>query len=127
MSTNDALYQTPTKRSNVVRVLHWGDNPAVITALIGSMRFKSEFDSVARTFAQRGEIVLAPHVYSTNMGLDKDDTDLLHEMALKRIEMADKVFVINPNNKMNEHVYEEIEYAHSLHRTVTYLDTPAGK
>ena len=126
MSTHDAIPNAP-KRSNVVKVLHWGDDPAIVRCLIGSIRFKNEFESAAKAFAQRGEVVLAPHVYSTGNGLDKEETDLLHEMALKRIEMADIVFVINPNNRMNENVHKEIAYAESLGRTVMYLETPATK
>ena len=125
MSTHDGLAEK--QKSNVVkiRVLHWGDKPAPITCLIGSPRFKSEFDHVARALSQRGEIVMAPHIYSNGNGLDKEDTDLLHELALKRIEMADIVFVINPNNRTNDNVRNEISYAKSLDRTVLYLDTPA--
>ena len=125
MSTHDALAEP--KKSNVVKVLHWGDKPATITCLIGSPRFKSEFDHVARVLSQRGEIVLAPHIYSNGEGLDKEDTDQLHESALKRIDMADRVFVINPNNRLNDNVLIEIEYAESLDRDIKYLDTPATK
>lgn len=117
----------PAKRSNVVKVLHWGDSPAIIRCLIGSIRFKNEFESAAKAFSNRGEVVLAPHIYSNGAGLNKEETDLLHEMNLKRIEMSDIVFVINPNNRTNDNVLKEIEYAESLGRTVMYLETPANK
>lgn len=126
MSSYGAESPSVNKRSNVVKVLHWGDSPATIRCLIGSTRYRNEFESAAKAFSARGEVVLAPHIYASTDGLSKNDSDLLHEMNLKRIEMADMVFVINPNNRIPDHVHEEIAYAESLGRIVTYLETPAN-
>ena len=128
MNGTNALNPAP-KRSSVVKVLHWGDDPARIVALIGSTRYKSEFLSAARAFSLRGEMVLTPHVYTdtTSQGLDKDEQEMLHELALKRIDMADRVFVVNPNNKLTESVHKQIEYAQSLNKDIYYLETPASR
>jgi hypothetical protein len=115
------------KRSNVVKIIHCGEDPAAVTCLIGSPKFRSEFQRVAKAFALDGEIVLTPNVYSDVDGISAKDQKTLHEAALQRIQMADKVYVVNPNNRMTENVYSEIEFAESLGRRVTYMETPASK
>ena len=121
--------EVPTYRSNVVKVLHWGDDPAKIVCLIGSLKFQSDFQSAARALSLKGCIVLAPHVYlnGNSVGIDLEEQELLHEMSLKRIDMADRVLVINPNNRIPESVRDQIEYAESLGKIISYLETPSGK
>lgn len=122
-----ALSDAP-KRSNVVKVLHWGDSPARIICLIGSCKYQSEFLSAARAFSLRGDVVLTPNVYTqpNGTGLVKSEQDLLHDLTMKKIEMSDFVFVVNPNNKMTDSVRKEIAHAESLGRLVSYLETPNG-
>jgi hypothetical protein len=116
-----------SKRASVVKIIHCGEDPAVITCLIGSPKYRSEFQSAAKAFSLAGEIVLTPNVYSDTEGMNAKEQELLHQVALKRIQMADKVYVINPNNRIPENVYKEIEYAESLGRIVSYLETPASR
>jgi hypothetical protein len=115
------------KRSNVVKILHWGDNPAKIVCLLGSTRFQGEFLSAAKAFTLQGSVVLLPGYYTQRdgVGLDKEEQELIQELDLKRIEMADTVFVVNPNNRIPESVHKQIEYAKSLGRIVRYLETPS--
>lgn len=116
-----------SKKSNVVKVLHWGENPARIMCLIGSPRYQSEFLSVAKAFTLRGYVVLTPDVYLQNNtnGLTNDDVEILNEVSRKKIEMADVIFVVNPNNKVPETVYQELRYAKDLGREIRYLETPS--
>lgn len=116
-----------SKRADVVKIIHCGEDAAVITCLIGSPKYRSEFQSAAKAFALDGEIVLTPNVYSDVDGINAKHQEKLHQTTLKRIQMADKVFVINPNNRMTENVYKEVEYAESLGRIVSYLETPGSK
>lgn len=123
----DGTAQPASKRSSVVKIIHCGEDPAAVTCLIGSPKFRNEFQSAARAFSLDGEIVLTPNVYSDTDGINARDQETLHQAALQRIQMADKVFVVNPNNRMTENVYREVEFAESLGRRVTYLETPASK
>lgn len=126
MSSNAA--KPVQKRSNVVRVLHWGDQPAKIVVLIGSSKFQTEFNTAARKFTREGNVVLAPHLYTPAEGaMTKQEQDVSHELTLKRIDMADLVVVINPNNRMTETTHKEVDYAESLNREVIYLETPASR
>lgn len=121
------LPDSQPKRSRVVRVVQWGEDPARVVCLLGSSRYQSDFMSVARAYSVNGDIVLVPHVYTQSDGcsLNKDEQAHLKEATRKRIEMADLIFVINPNNIIPESVHREIEYAESLGRQITYLEKPA--
>lgn len=121
------LPDSTPKRSRVVRVVQWGEEPARVVCLIGSSRYQNDFASVARAFSVSGDVVLAPHVYTQQDGLvlNKEEQAHLKEVTRKRIEMCDLVFVINPNNNIPESVHREIEYAEALGRQITYLEKPA--
>lgn len=114
------------KRSEVVKVLHWGDSPPQIVCLIGSTKFQSNFLSASHVQTKLGNIVLMPGVFdgSDNIGLDKDEQAALAELTRRKIQMADTVIVINPNNQVPAHVKAQIEYAESLGRIIRYLDPP---
>ena len=128
MNTQDSISHRPEKVSNVVKVLHWGDDIPHIVALIGSYRFPSHFANAARMYSMEGHVVLAPHVYTNgDESLKRAQQEELHELALKKIQMADVVYVINPHNIMSEDVRKQIEFAESLGRMVRYLETPASK
>lgn len=122
------LAESEPKRSRVVRVVQWGEDPARVVCLLGSSRYRSEFASKARAFSVNGDVVLAPHVYTESndgISLTKEEQTHLKEVARKRIEMSDLIYVINPNNNIPESVHREIEYAESLGRQISYLEKPA--
>lgn len=112
-------------RSNVVKVLHWGDNPPSIICLCGSTKFKAEFLSANRGFTLAGHVVLMPGVFGHTDGgfLDKEMKKKLDDLHLKKIDMADVVYVINVNGYIGESTRREIEYAQSLGKTIRYLES----
>lgn len=121
------LPDSEPKRSRVVRVVQWGEDPARVVCLLGSSRYRNEFNNKARAFSVNGDVVLAPHVYTQDDGvvLNKEEQAHVKEATRKRIAMADLIYVINPNNNIPESVHREIEYAESLGRQITYLERPA--
>ncbi len=123
---NDPLVDA--KRSNVVKVLHWGQDPAKIICLIGSTRFQGEFLSVSKAFTLQGFVVLIPGVFNQRdgIGLDQEEQQLIQELSQRKIDMSDIVYVVNPNNRIPESVYKDIEYAKSLNRVIRYLETPSS-
>ena len=125
------MIEQPTsdqKRSNVVKVLHWGDEPTRIMCLVGSSRLQNDFINAAKAFTIRGYIVLTPDVYTstTSDGLNVDDREILEEISERKIQMSDVVFVVNPNNKIPESVHRQIKYAKSLGKEIRYLEMPHG-
>lgn len=124
------MNETTTAHSNpsqVVKIVYCGEEPMRVVCLIGSLRYKNEFLSAAKAFALQGQVVLTPNVYTEGATVDKEEQEILHETALQRIQMSDWVFVVNPNNRMTETVYKEIEFAESLGRQIKYLETPSSK
>lgn len=112
-------------RSNVVKVLHWGDNPPHVICLCGASKFKSEFLSASRAFTIAGHVVVMPGVFGDADGgyLDTETKRKLDELHRKKIDMADVVYVINPNGYIGEATKREIEYAESLGKTIRYYDS----
>ncbi len=112
-------------RSNVVKVLHWGDNPPVVVALIGADRFKTEFLTANRALTLAGHIVLMPGVFGNADGgfLNPETKRKIDELQLKKIDMSDMVYVVNPNGFTNEVTKREIEYAESLGKQIRYYES----
>jgi hypothetical protein len=71
--------------------------------------------------------VLSPDVYlqDNQKGFGIEDVEIINDITKKKIEMSDIVFVVNPNNKVSESVYQEIRYAKELGREIRYLETPS--
>lgn len=117
--------QTAARRSNVVKVLHWGDNPPSVICLCGSTKFKSEFLSANRALTLAGHVVVMPGVFGHTDGgfLDGETKRKLDELHLKKIEMADIVYVINPNGYIGSSTRNEIEHAESLGKIIRYLES----
>ena len=111
------------KRSEVVKVLHWGDSPPPIVCLIGLPKYQSNFLHASRTQTKLGKIVLMPGIFdgTENIGLDRDEQRALAELTMKKIQMADEVYVVHPNNRIPESIQELIDYAVSLNRPIRYL------
>lgn len=112
------------KRSSVVKVLNWGDSPPLIICLCGSTKFKAEFLSAARAFTLQGHIVVMPGVFGHTDGgfVSGDVKKKLDELHFRKIEMADLVYVVNPNGYVGDSTRKEIEYAQSLHKLVNFME-----
>jgi hypothetical protein len=113
------------KRSNVVKVLHWGDNPPSIICLCGSTKFKSEFLSASRAFTLAGHIVVMPGVFGHTDGgfVNPETKKKLDELHRKKIDIADVVYVVNVNGYIGQSTKAEIEYAESLGKQIRYLES----
>lgn len=96
-----------------------------VITLTGSTKFKDDFLRVAKELTLQGIIVISLGVF----GHSGDDEvwedgvlDMLDTMHRKRIDMSDGIFVINKNGYMGEGTRNEIEYALSKGKTVSYLE-----
>jgi hypothetical protein len=113
-------------RSNVVKVLHWGDNPPMVICLCGPERFKSEFMTAFRAFTLLGHVVVMPPMFDgTNGGgfINEETQKKLDELQLKKIQMSDIVYIVNPKGVTNPRTRSEIEYAKSLGKEIRYLES----
>lgn len=106
-----------------------GERPRIVV-LCGSTRFREDFHRVNRVLTTRGSIVLAPGVFGHSGDLltdaDKARLDALH---LRKIDLADEVFVVNPataehpDGYVGESTSNEIAYARRLGKPIHYLTT----
>jgi hypothetical protein len=124
-SRTNARQSPAKKRSNVVKVLNWGDNPPMIVCLCGSTKFKSEFLTASRAFTLQGHVVVMPGVFGHADGgfVDGETKKKLDELHFRKIEMADIVYIINPRGYVGESTKREIEYAESLGKFIRYLES----
>lgn len=92
-----------------------------IVCICGSTRFRSEICDANRRLTLSGWIVLAPGVFAHDgdeiTEAQKVQLDRLH---LAKIDLAEKVLVVNPGGYIGESTRREIEYAQQTGTPVAY-------
>nr|WP_241534529.1 hypothetical protein [Clavibacter michiganensis] len=95
------------------------DRPDIV-CICGSMRFRDEMRVAARDLALAGVIVVAPAEADGPVGADqKAALDALH---LRKIDLADRVLVVNPGGYVGESARREIAYARAAGKPVAFTD-----
>ena len=95
-----------------------------VITLCGSTRFRAEYERVQKELTLKGNIVISVGLFG-HSGDDevwKDGVkEMLDEMHLSKIDMADEIFVINPGGYIGQSTSREIAYARSRGKTVKSL------
>ena len=95
-----------------------------VITLCGSTRFRAEYERVQKELTLQGNIVISVGLFG-HSGDDevwKDGVkEMLDEMHLAKIDMADEIFVINPGGYVGQSTSREIAYARSRGKTVKSL------
>jgi hypothetical protein len=106
-----------------------------IVCLCGSTRFVDLFDQASLRETLAGKIVLSvgshqrsdEELFRNSSPLVvrtlKRDLEWLH---LRKIEMADEVYIINPNGYIGLSTCDELWYAAALGKIVRFLEVPDG-
>lgn len=109
------------------------DRPKIV-CICGSSRFADWAAVNSWNFSKMGIIVLSyellPQWYweATNKvghghaAEQEGVADILDALHLKKIEMADEVFIINKDGYIGERTWLEINYAKSLGKPVSYME-----
>ena len=96
-----------------------------IICICGSTRFRAEMTEANRSLTMQGYIVLAPGVFGHDgdplTEFEKSSLDLLH---FEKIALSDRVYVVNPGNYIGNSTRQEIAYARSLNKTISYSHNP---
>lgn len=97
-----------------------------IVCLCGSTRFMDAFFEAGWKFTLEGKIVLSVGVckHADDHGgeaLGQDVADKLDELHLRKIDLADEVFVLNVNGYIGDSTRKEIEYAKTKGKPIRYL------
>ena len=99
-------------------------NYKVIT-LCGSTRFKEQYMEVQKQLTLKGCIVISVGLFghSGDEEVWKPGTkEMLDDMHLRKIDMADEIFVINVGGYIGESTKREIAYAEVKGKKVNYLE-----
>ena len=96
-----------------------------IVTLCGSTRFKEQFLEAQKRLTLEGSIVISVGLF----GHSGDDDvwkhgvkEMLDDMHLRKIDLADEIFVINVGGYIGESTKREIAYAEKTGKTVNYLE-----
>ena len=105
-----------------------GPRPEIIT-LCGSTRFKDEINAANARLTLAGKLVISLGLFGHVDLPDRDwttngseDKRLLDELHKRKIDLADRVYVVNVGGYIGESTRGEIEYAQKIGRPVEYLE-----
>ena len=107
------------------------DTPSIV-CLCGSTRFMQAFFDAGWKFTLEGKIVLSVGVckhaeHHGGEALGQKIANKLDELHLRKIDLADSVFVLNVDGYIGESTRKEIEYAKSKDRPIAYLEAQKEK
>ena len=93
-----------------------------IVVLVGSLKFWDKIQEMHEKLELQGYAVIGitPHVMERNY--TKEEEDLLDELQMSKIKLADAIFVVNVNQYIGFSTSREIEFAKSLNKEVMYLE-----
>lgn len=104
------------------------DRPTMI-CLCGSSRFVDTMAVLAWEFEKGGAIVMGLHLLPTWYTSQPDHqaehegiADQMNELHLRKIDLADKVFVVNVDGYIGEDTAREIVYATEHGKSISYLN-----
>ncbi|MFD5813026.1 hypothetical protein [Streptomyces sp. NPDC127038] len=99
------------------------DRPPIV-CICGSARFADEMRAANRELTLAGVIVVAPgEADELISGEQKAQLGALH---LRKIDLADRVLVVNPGGYIGESTRREIAYAKCLGKPIRYTHPAEG-
>lgn len=96
-----------------------------VITLCGSTKFKEQYLEVQKRLTLEGNIVISVGLFGhsgDNEVWTEGTKAMLDDMHLRKIDMADEIFVINVGGYIGESTRKEIEYAIQNNRSVRYLE-----
>ena len=119
-------YRNTTREVTSSRYI--SDAPPEIITLCGSTRFKTAFLAEQRRLTLEGKIVISVGLFGHDelppgeRERGNEIKDMLDELHLRKIDLADRVHVINVNGYVGESTRREIDYANETGVHVTYME-----
>lgn len=101
-----------------------------IITLCGSTRFKDQFLETQKKLSLNGHIVISVGLFGhsgDNEVWNDGVKEMLDDMHLRKIDLADEIFVINVDGYIGESTRREIAYAQSTGKPINYLVPPTEK
>lgn len=100
------------------------DRPEIV-CICGSTRFADEMARANRDLTFAGAIVLAPGVFlrTDRQEITDEQKAALDELHLRKIDLADRVLVVNPGGYVGESTTREVAYARATDKPVEFTDS----
>ncbi|GAB3935359.1 hypothetical protein GCM10029976_045550 [Kribbella albertanoniae] len=95
------------------------DRPEIV-CICGSTRFADEIHAANRDLTLAGAIVLAPALFPPAAPLTDDQKTALAALHLRKIDLADRVLIVNPNGYIGDATTREIAHAHTTNKPITF-------
>ena len=96
-----------------------------VITLCGSTKFKEQYLEAQKRLTLEGNIVISVGLFGhsgDNEVWAEGTKAMLDDMHLRKIDMADEIFVINVGGYVGESTRSEIEYARQNGKAVRYLE-----
>lgn len=95
------------------------DRPEIV-CICGSTRFVDEMRAANRALTFAGVIVVAPG--EADELITNEQKTALDALHLRKIDLADRVLVVNPGGYIGESTTREIAYAHATGKPISFTD-----
>lgn len=93
------------------------DRPEIV-CICGSVRFAEEMREANRDLTFAGAIVVAPG--EADEVISSEQKTLLDALHLRKIDLADRVLVVDPGGYIGESTRREIAYARATGKPVSF-------
>ena len=96
-----------------------------VITLCGSTRFKNEFMETQKRLTLEGNIIISVGLFGHSGDVEvwaEGTKEMLNDMHLRKIDLADEIFVINVGGYIGSSTKTEIEYAEKTGKPVRYLE-----
>lgn len=96
-----------------------------VVTLCGSTRFKEQFMETQKRLTLEGCIVISVGMFGHSGDEEVWKTgvkEMLDDMHLRKIDMADEIYVINVGGYIGESTQKEIAYASKAGKKINYLE-----
>ena len=95
-------------------------NRPEIVCICGSSRFMTEMRAANRELTFTGVIVVAPS--DADESPTPEQKAILDTLHLRKIDLADRVLIVNPGGYVGESTRREVAYAQSTGKPITFTD-----
>lgn len=108
------------------------DSPEIV-CLCGSTRFVDHFNHWRKQLTEHGKIVLSIEIVTTQskesdpQHIDPDLKRRLDELHLRKIDLADRVMVLNVGGYIGDSTKNEIAYAKRMRKPIDWLEAPKAE
>lgn len=95
-----------------------------VITLCGSTKFKDEYFEAQKCLTLQGNIVISVGLFGHSGDAEvwtEGTKEMLDDMHLRKIDMADEIFVINVGGYIGSSTRREIEYATNQGKKINYL------